>query len=81
MNENQMQQFVDFEQEPSDDDISTKKSVGGFATTTTSKVHEEPLENYMGGSGSDINLVNCENFDAISILTSLYEDEMNENQR
>ena len=51
----------------------------GFTTATTSKVHEEPLENYMEGMGSDIDLVNHEEFYAVSILASLYEDGMNIN--
>ena len=35
----------------------------------------------MEGVGSDIGLVNHEEFHAISILESLYGDEMNVNQR
>ena len=53
----------------------------GFSTATTSKVYEDPLENYTEGMGSDIGLVNHEKFDVISILESLYGEEINENQR
>lgn len=47
----------------------------GFDTTTTSKVHEEPLENYMEGMRSGICSVNPEAFVAISILAGLHGDE------
>jgi hypothetical protein len=46
--------------------------VEGFSTTATFEVHEEPLENDMEGTRSDISLVNHEEFDAIPILGSLY---------
>ena len=60
---------------------SPKNNVEGFYTTTVFEVHEETLENYMEGTGSDIGLVNHEEFDAVSILESLYGDELNVNQR
>ena len=53
----------------------------GFATATAYEVHEKPLENYMEGVGSDISLVNHEEFDAVSTLEILFGDEINVNQR
>ena len=53
---------------------SPNNNVEGFATSTNFEVHEETLEIYMEGTRSDINLVNCDEFDAISILASLYGD-------
>ena len=54
-------------------------NVEGVVGPSTSEVHEEALENYIEGMGSNIGLENHEDKIVDSVLESLHGGEMKEN--
>ena len=53
----------------------------GVVGPSTSKVHEEVMDNYIEGTRNNIGSSNCEYHIIVSLLASLHGGEMTENQR